>query len=68
LASGKSSLLVRAGGPGEQHRGEIRGTAACWMTRKIELRPGRVAHVAQVPRVLSGDFSRQCRDSITPIA
>ncbi len=56
VGSGKSSLLsAMAGLVGST--GEIR-----WNGRPVEdpqtfLRPGRVAHVAQVPRVLSGTFT-----------
>ncbi len=56
VGSGKSSLLGALAGL-IASRGEIR-----WNDRPIEdpqttLRPGRVAHVAQVPRVLSGTFA-----------
>lgn len=56
VGSGKSSLLgALAGLVGST--GEIR-----WNDRRVDdpqttLRPGRVAHVAQVPRVLSGTFT-----------
>ena len=55
VGSGKSSLLASLAGLVD-HRGTLR-----WNGRDVEdpqrvLRPGRVAHVAQVPRVLSGTF------------
>ncbi|GCD88669.1 ABC transporter ATP-binding protein [Nocardioides sp. LS1] len=55
VGSGKSSLLSALSGL-VSSTGEIR-----WNDRPVEdpqtfLRPGRVAHVAQVPRVLSGTF------------
>ncbi|UFU06051.1 ABC transporter ATP-binding protein [Ruania halotolerans] len=60
VGSGKSSLLASLAGL-VAHRGEIR-----WNGRAVEdaetfLRPGQVAHVAQVPRVLSGTFSDNIR-------
>jgi ABC-type multidrug transport system fused ATPase/permease subunit len=60
VGSGKSSLLSALAGLIE-HRGEIR-----WNGRLVEdpqsfLRPGQVAHVAQVPRVLSGTFADNVR-------
>jgi ABC-type transport system involved in cytochrome bd biosynthesis fused ATPase/permease subunit len=60
VGSGKSSMLSALAGLIE-HRGEIR-----WNGRLIEdpqsfLRPGQVAHVAQVPRVLSGTFADNVR-------
>ncbi|MGN6688671.1 MAG: ATP-binding cassette domain-containing protein [Actinomycetales bacterium] len=59
IGSGKSSLLSALAGLVD-HRGTMR-----WNGRPVEdaedfLRPPRVAHVAQVPRVLSGTF----RDNI----
>ena len=56
VGSGKSSLLGALSGL-VSSTGEI-----CWNDRPVEdpqteLRPARVAHVAQVPRVLSGTFS-----------
>lgn len=55
VGSGKSSLLSALAGLIE-HRG-----ALCWNDEEVRdpqlfLRPGQVAHVAQVPRVLSGSF------------
>lgn len=60
VGSGKSSLLSALSGLME-HTGRIR-----WNERDVEdaqafLRPGQVAHVAQVPRVLSGTFSENVR-------
>jgi ABC-type transport system involved in cytochrome bd biosynthesis fused ATPase/permease subunit len=60
VGSGKSSLLSALAGLIE-HRGETR-----WNGRLVEdpqsfLRPGQVAHVAQVPRVLSGTFADNVR-------
>ncbi|MBC9733679.1 ATP-binding cassette domain-containing protein [Nocardioides marmotae] len=56
VGSGKSSLLAALAGLVD-HTGAIR-----WNGRDVEdpevfLRPGQVAHVAQVPRVLSGTFA-----------
>ncbi|MBS4753548.1 ABC transporter ATP-binding protein [Nocardioides sp. zg-ZUI104] len=56
VGSGKSSLLSALAGLVE-HRGEL-----CWNGRPVTnpetfLRPAQVAHVAQVPRVLSGTFA-----------
>ncbi|WP_028659558.1 ATP-binding cassette domain-containing protein [Nocardioides insulae] len=56
VGAGKSSLIGALAGLVE-HTGQIR-----WNDRVIEdaqvfLRPGQVAHVAQVPRVLSGTFA-----------
>ncbi|MBM0124669.1 ATP-binding cassette domain-containing protein [Pimelobacter simplex] len=56
VGSGKSSLLSSLAGLID-HRG-----ALCWNGRAVTdpeafLRPGQVAHVAQVPRVLSGTFA-----------
>ena len=56
VGSGKSSLLGALAGL-VSSTGEIR-----WNDRRVEdpqteLRPARVSHVAQVPRVLSGSFS-----------
>jgi len=60
IGSGKSSLLAALAGLVE-HRGAI-----LWNGREIEdpereLRPGRIAHVAQMPRVLSGTFADNVR-------
>jgi ATP-binding cassette, subfamily B, bacterial len=60
IGSGKSSLLSALAGL-VSYRGDLR-----WNGRAVEdaetfLRPGRVAHVAQVPRVLSGTFADNIR-------
>jgi ABC-type multidrug transport system fused ATPase/permease subunit len=60
IGSGKSSLLSALAGL-VPHRGTLR-----WNGTKVDdaetfLRPGRVAHVAQVPRVLSGTFADNIR-------
>ena len=59
VGSGKSSLLGAAGRAGHQHRRDPVERRARRTTRRPFLRPGRVAHVAQVPRVLSGTFTAQ---------
>jgi ABC-type multidrug transport system fused ATPase/permease subunit len=60
VGSGKSSLLSALAGL-VASTGEVR-----WNGTRVEdpqafLRPGRVAHVAQVPRVLSGTFTDNVR-------
>nr|WP_281385920.1 ABC transporter ATP-binding protein [Nocardioides luti] len=60
IGSGKSSLLSALAGL-VTYTGSL-----AWNGREVEdpqtfLRPGRVAHVAQVPRVLSGTFSDNIR-------
>ncbi|NYG55093.1 ATP-binding cassette domain-containing protein [Nocardioides perillae] len=60
VGSGKSSLLAALAGLVE-HTGSVR-----WNDREVDdpqtfLRPGQVAHVAQVPRVLSGTFADNVR-------
>jgi ABC-type transport system involved in cytochrome bd biosynthesis fused ATPase/permease subunit len=60
VGSGKSSLLGALAGLVD-HEGRI-----CWNDREVDdaqsfLRPGQVAYVSQVPRVLSGSFA----DNIT---
>ena len=60
VGSGKSSLLSALAGL-VSSSGEI-----CWNGEQVVdpqtfLRPGRVAHVAQVPRVLSGSFADNVR-------
>jgi ABC-type multidrug transport system fused ATPase/permease subunit len=60
VGSGKSSLLAALAGLID-HGGTI-----TWNDRPVEdaqtfLRPGQVAHVAQVPRVLSGTFADNVR-------
>ncbi len=59
VGSGKSSLLSALAGL-VSHTGEIRWNDQVVDDPEIQLRPGRVTHVAQVPRVLSGAF----RDNI----
>ncbi|WP_243395520.1 ATP-binding cassette domain-containing protein [Nocardioides currus] len=56
VGSGKSSLLGALAGL-VSTTGEIRWNDRVVEDPELELRPGRVAHVAQVPRVLSGTFS-----------
>jgi ATP-binding cassette subfamily B protein len=56
VGSGKSSLLGALAGL-VTSTGEIRWNGRVLDDVESELRPGRVAHVAQVPRVLSGTFS-----------
>ncbi|WEV78420.1 ABC transporter ATP-binding protein [Janibacter cremeus] len=60
VGSGKSSLLAALAGLVD-HRGEV-----LWNGHPVEevqtfMRPGQVAHVAQVPRVLSGTFGDNVR-------
>ena len=60
IGSGKSSLLAALCGLAD-HTGDIR-----WNGTRVEdvqtfLRPGQVAYVAQVPRVLSGSFADNIR-------
>ena len=59
VGSGKSSLLSALAGL-VTTRGEVRWNDRPLTDPETELRPGRIAHVAQVPRVLSGTF----RDNI----
>jgi ATP-binding cassette, subfamily B, bacterial len=60
VGSGKSSLLsVLCGLVG--HTGEIRWNGVEVADAQTFLRPGQVAHVAQVPRVLSGTFADNVR-------
>jgi ABC-type transport system involved in cytochrome bd biosynthesis fused ATPase/permease subunit len=56
VGSGKSSLLSALAGL-VTSTGEIRWNGELVTDPQITLRPGRVAHVAQVPRVLSGSFT-----------
>ncbi|MFD2797182.1 ATP-binding cassette domain-containing protein [Promicromonospora vindobonensis] len=56
VGSGKSSLLSALAGLME-HTGEVRWNGTEVTDAQVFLRPGQVAHVAQVPRVLSGTFS-----------
>lgn len=55
VGSGKSSLLAALAGL-VSHTGEIRWNDRLLDDPETQLRPGRVTHVAQVPRVLSGTF------------
>lgn len=56
VGSGKSSLLSALAGLME-HTGHVRWNGTEVTDAQAFLRPGQVAHVAQVPRVLSGSFS-----------
>lgn len=56
VGSGKSSLLSALAGLLE-HTGSIRWNGTEIVDAQNFLRPGQVAHVAQVPRVLSGTFA-----------
>ncbi|MGH3354485.1 MAG: ATP-binding cassette domain-containing protein, partial [Nocardioidaceae bacterium] len=56
VGSGKSSLLSALAGL-VSSTGEIRWNGEPVADPQTFLRPGRVAHVAQVPRVLSGSFT-----------
>lgn len=60
VGSGKSSLLSALAGLME-HTGRIAWNGADVTDAQAFLRPGRVAHVAQVPRVLSGTFADNVR-------
>lgn len=60
VGAGKSSLLSALAGLME-HDGEIRWNGTEVDDPQVFLRPGRVAHVAQVPRVLSGTFADNVR-------
>jgi ABC-type multidrug transport system fused ATPase/permease subunit len=60
VGSGKSSLLGALAGL-VSSTGEIRWNGRPVTDPETFLRPGRVAHVAQVPRVLSGTFSDNVR-------
>ncbi|ANH39296.1 Lipid A export ATP-binding/permease protein MsbA [Nocardioides dokdonensis FR1436] len=60
VGSGKSSLLGALAGL-VSTTGEVRWNGRLLDEPQTQLRPGRVAHVAQVPRVLSGTF----RDNIS---
>ena len=60
VGSGKSSLLSALSGLME-HRGRIRWNERDVADAQAFLRPGQVAHVAQVPRVLSGTFNENVR-------
>ena len=60
VGSGKSSLLSALAGLME-HTGRIRWNGTDVGDAQTFLRPGQVAHVAQVPRVLSGTFTDNVR-------
>jgi ATP-binding cassette subfamily B protein len=60
IGSGKSSLLGSLAGLVD-HTGSIRWNGAEVVDPQVFLRPGQVAHVAQVPRVLSGTFADNLR-------
>ncbi|HEU4676392.1 MAG TPA: ABC transporter ATP-binding protein, partial [Motilibacteraceae bacterium] len=55
VGSGKSSLLSAMAGLVD-HTGSLRWNGVDVEDPQVFLRPGQVAHVAQVPRVLSGTF------------
>ncbi|MQW75948.1 ATP-binding cassette domain-containing protein [Nocardioides sp. dk4132] len=60
VGAGKSSLLAALAGLVE-HTGEVRWNGVDVEDPESFLRPGQVAHVAQVPRVLSGTFTDNVR-------
>lgn len=60
VGAGKSSLLAALAGLVE-HTGSIRWNGTEVEDAQAFLRPGQVAHVAQVPRVLSGTFADNVR-------
>ncbi len=60
VGSGKSSLLSALAGL-VSSTGEVRWNGELVDDPQTHLRPGRVAHVAQVPRVLSGTFTDNVR-------
>jgi len=60
VGSGKSSLLSALAGLVE-HTGQVRWNGVEVSDAQAFLRPAQVAHVAQVPRVLSGTFSDNVR-------
>ena len=60
VGAGKSSLLSALAGLME-HTGSIRWNGTDVVDAQTFLRPGQVAHVAQVPRVLSGSFADNVR-------
>ena len=60
IGSGKSSLLAALAGLID-HRGTLRWDGEDVTAPEVFLRPGRVTHVAQVPRVLSGTFADNVR-------
>ncbi|WP_309069508.1 ATP-binding cassette domain-containing protein, partial [Microbacterium sp.] len=60
VGSGKSSLLAALAGLME-HTGVIRWNGTDIADAQVFLRPGQVAYVAQVPRVMSGTFADNVR-------
>jgi ATP-binding cassette subfamily B protein len=60
VGSGKSSLLAALAGLVD-HTGGVRWNGAPVRDPQVFLRPGQVAYVAQVPRVLSGTFADNIR-------
>jgi ATP-binding cassette, subfamily B, bacterial len=60
VGSGKSSLLAALAGLID-HTGAVRWNDAPVRDPQVFLRPGQVAYVAQVPRVLSGTFADNIR-------
>nr|WP_203136898.1 ABC transporter ATP-binding protein [Microbacterium sp. JZ31] len=60
VGSGKSSLLAALAGLME-HTGAIRWNGTDVADAQVFLRPGQVAYVAQVPRVMSGTFADNVR-------
>ncbi|MGH3744369.1 MAG: ATP-binding cassette domain-containing protein, partial [Mycobacteriales bacterium] len=60
VGSGKSTLLAALAGL-VHHTGRVRWNGADVADPQVFLRPGQVAYVAQVPRVLSGTFAENMR-------
>ncbi|GAB2968351.1 ATP-binding cassette domain-containing protein [Nocardioides montaniterrae] len=60
IGSGKSSLLSSLAGLID-HDGSLRWNGSEVSDPEVFLRPGQVAHIAQVPRVLSGTFADNVR-------
>jgi ABC-type multidrug transport system fused ATPase/permease subunit len=56
VGSGKSSLLSSLAGL-TSHSGQVLWNGRALTEPETELRPGRVSHISQVPRVLSGTFT-----------
>jgi ABC-type transport system involved in cytochrome bd biosynthesis fused ATPase/permease subunit len=56
VGSGKSSLLSSLAGL-TSHTGQVVWNGRALADPELELRPGRVSYIAQVPRVLSGSFT-----------
>lgn len=68
VGSGKSSLLAALAGLVD-HTGSVRWNGTEVDDPQVFLRPGQVAYVAQVPRVLSGTFADNVRlDHRRPLA